>query len=487
MLFRGSGIRPTGRQRPKAAHGITRRELLIGATAGAIASAAQPRPNIIFILADDLGYGDLGITGNRDVPTPNLDGLAQQGVRFTQFYDASPICSPSRVGITTGQFPSRHLIHSYLSDRKTNRQLGMRDWLDPAAPCIARAFRQAGYATGHFGKWHMGGGRDVGDAPLPQAYGFDESVTSFEGLGERILGEEDGELSKQSAALGNGKVRLAHKYEQTGLYVDRAVDFIQRNKAKPFYLHLWPCDVHDGHFPRPELMARYERFSRNPYQQKFYAVLDEFDRQLGRVIKTVDDLGIADNTIVAFTSDNGPTAWPRYYREGFEPPGSTAGFRGRKWSLYEGGIRQPMLVRWKGRLPAGRVDETSVVGAVDLFPTFCSLAGIRTPAVTFDGVDVSAAFRGKAFTRNKPLMWEYDRGGAYPRPGKAEDVSPNLAIRDGRWKLLVKDDGSGAELYDFSKSQLEHDNVAGAHADVVERLRRQVIEWRRSLPQLSRE
>jgi arylsulfatase A-like enzyme len=487
MSFRASGTLQSGHRSPHLnSANITRRRFLTGAAGAGILRAAPLRPNIIFILADDLGYGDLGITGNRDVPTPNLDSLAHDGVRFTQFYDAAPICSPSRVGITTGQFPSRHLIHSYLSDRKSNRALGMRDWLDPSAPCIARSFQQAGYATGHFGKWHMGGGRDVGEAPLPQAYGFDESVTSFEGLGDRILGQEDGDLSKQSAALGTGKIQWAHKYEQTGLYVDRAVDFIRRNKAKPFYVHLWPCDVHDFHYPHPDLMGRYARFSRNPYQQKFYAVLDEFDRQIGRLLGALEDLGAASNTIVAFTSDNGPTAWPRYYREGFEPPGSTAGFRGRKWSLYEGGIRQPLLVRWKGRIPAGRVDETSVVSAVDLFQTFCSLASVRPPPVAFDGVDMSAAFRGKPHSRRPPLLWEYDRGAAYPRPGNPADVSPNLAIRDGRWKLLVKDDGSAAELYDFSQSQLEREDMAAAHPEVVRRLRRQVLEWRRSLPELNR-
>lgn len=466
---------------------MTRRTLLVAASAFAQAVPSQ-RPNIIMIFADDLGYGDLGVTGNRDVATPNLDSLARDGMRFSQFYVAAPICSPSRVGVTTGQFPSQHLIHSYLNDRKSNRALGMRDWLDPKAPCIARAFQQAGYATGHFGKWHMGGGRDVGDAPLPQAYGFEESVTSFEGLGDRILGEEDTGLSKQSASLGRGKIEWAPKHKQTEMYVDRTVEFVRRHKDKPFYVHLWPCDVHDGHFPRPDLLEKYVKFSSNQYVQRFYAVLDEFDRQMGRLFRALEEVGVADNTMIVFTGDNGPTAWPRYYREGFEPPGSTAGFRGRKWSLYEGGIRQPLLVRWKrGGVPAGQVDETSVVGAVDLFPTFCSLAGVKPPAgAKFDGQDMSAAFRGKpASKRANPLLWEYDRGGtSYPKPGQPEDVSPNVAIRDGRWKLLLNADGTQPELYDFSKSQLERENVAAAHPEVVRRLSKRALDWRKSLPKL---
>ena len=451
--------------------------------------AAQPapsRPNILFIFVDDLGYGDLGVTGNRDVPTPHMDSLARDGVLFTQFYVASPICSPSRVAITTGQFPSRHLIHSYLNDRKSHREQGMRDWLDPSAPCVARTFKQSGYATGHFGKWHMGGGRDVGDAPLPQAYGFDESVTSFEGLGDRILIEGDG-LSKQSAALGRGKIEWAPKHKLTELYVDRTIDFIRRNREKPFYLHLWPCDVHDGHIPRPDLMERYSRFSANPYLQRFYAVLDELDRQIGRLLKALEDSGVADNTIVALTGDNGPTAWPRYYKEGFEPPGSTAGLRGRKWSLYEGGIREPLLVRWKNGIPAGKVDKESIVGAVDLFPTFCSMAGVKPPTASFDGQDMSAAFRGKPKRRSKPLIWEYGRAGTYPLPGKQDDQSPNLAIRDGRWKLLINDDGSRQELYDFSQSDKERVNVAARRPVVAKRLSTQVLNWRRSLPVAAKE
>jgi arylsulfatase A-like enzyme len=148
--------------------------------------AATP-PNVVFILIDDLGYGDLGCTGNKDVPTPNIDRLAADGTLFTRFYVASPICSPSRVAFTTGQYPARHRFHSFLAAHADNQRHGMPDWLDPAAPSIARSFHQSGYGTAHIGKWHMGGGRDVGEAPLPQSYGFDESLTSFEGLGDRIL------------------------------------------------------------------------------------------------------------------------------------------------------------------------------------------------------------------------------------------------------------------------------------------------------------
>jgi len=449
--------------------------------------AAPPpsRPNIIFILIDDMGYGDLTVTGNKDVRTVNMDRLASEGIRFTQFYVASPICSPSRVAITTGQYPARNLINSYLNTRKRNRERGMRDYLDPAAPAVARAFQRAGYATAHFGKWHMGGGRDVGDAPLPEAYGFDESLVSFEGLGDRVL-QPDHRLSEMSARLDRGKLIWAPKHKKTEIYVNRAIDFIRRHRDGPFYLHLCPNDVHDPHLPSQEMLAKYERFKANPYVQRFYAVLDEMDRQIGRLLDTIDELGLAGRTLVMLTSDNGPTAWPRYYKEGYEPPGSTAGFRGRKWSLYEGGIRMPLLARWKGRIPAGVVDRQTVMGSVDLFPTFCKLAGVKPPAADFDGQDMSAALLGKPQKRERPLYWEYGRDKTYLKPGLPKDQSPNLAIRDGYWKLLINYDGSRLELYNLDADPHEQHNVADQYPKVARRLSKMVIQWRQSLPTLER-
>ncbi|MEP7365929.1 MAG: sulfatase-like hydrolase/transferase, partial [Acidobacteriota bacterium] len=424
----------------------------LAASFSAAAPAQTKRPNILFIYVDDLGFGDWGFTGNRDVPTPNVDKLATQGTFFSQFYVAAPVCSPSRVGATTGQYPARHLINTFLAARQSNREQNMRDWLDPKAPCVARTFQSAGYATGHFGKWHMGGGRDVGDAPLPQAYGFDESYTSFEGLGDRPLIEGDN-LSEQSAKLGRGHIDWMPKHKLTEVYVDKTIDFMRLNREKPFYIHLWPCDVHDAHQPRPDLLGKYDKFAANPYVQKFYAVLDEFDRQLGRLFVELDKLGLADNTVVVLTGDNGPTAWPRYYKEGFEPPGSQSNFRGRKWSLYEGGIRLPLVVRWPGKVPAGGRDASTILSGIDFHPTFAALAGVPTTGLTFDGEDMSAAIKGKPAKRKRPLFFEYGRTPAYQRPGKEHDQSPNLAIRDGRWKFLMNDDGSRRELYDFNAAQ----------------------------------
>jgi arylsulfatase A-like enzyme len=452
---------------------MNRRTFLV---AGMAAAAPAPRPNIIQILIDDMGLADLQCYGG-PIPTPNIDRIAAEGIRFTKAYVASPICSPSRVGIMTGQCPSRHRIFSFIDSRKRHRELGMADWLDPKVPTIARTFREAGYGTAHFGKWHLGGGRDIGDAPLPAEYGFDETYTSFEGLGDRVL--PPGRLSEMNEKLGRGKIDHAPQAELTRIYVDRTIGFVEncRKEKKPFYIHLWLNDVHDPFAPKPELMKKYERFSANKYVQQYFATIDEMDRQIGRVLQAA-----GDDTLVILLSDNGPTAWPRYYKEGLEPPGSTDGLRGRKWSLYEGGIRVPFMARWPGRIPAGRADRTTVISSLDLFPTCCKLAGIRTPKIAFDGEDLSRAFTGTAVRRKRPLFWDYGRDATYLRPGIESDRSPSLAIRRGKWKLLMNADGSNAELYDLESSPREQQNVADTHPELTRQLSTALITWRRSLP-----
>ena len=452
---------------------MNRRTFLLG---GVALAAAQPKLNVIQILIDDMGYADLGCYGG-PIPTPNIDGIAAEGIRFTQGYVASPICSPSRVGITTGQCPSRHRIFSYLNTREQHRRLGMADYLDPKAPSIARTFQQAGYATGHFGKWHMGGGRDVGDAPLPTEYGFDESYTSFEGLGDRVL--PPGRLSDVNEKLGRGKISHAPQAELTEIYVDRSLAFMKRagEANKPYYIHLWLNDVHDPFTPKPEGMKKYERYSSNKYLQQYFATIDEMDRQIGRLMAGADN-----NTLVVLLSDNGPTAWPRYYKENLEPPGSTAGLRGRKWSLYEGGIRVPFMARLPGRIPSGRVDETTVISSLDLFPTCCKMAGIAAPRVAFDGEDMSRALAGKPQKRKTDLFWDYGRDKTYLRPGVPHDQSPSLGIRSGKWKLLMNADGSSVELYDLVASPKEDKNVATEQPEIARKLSARLLAWRKSLP-----
>ena len=462
---------------------MRRRTLLQAGLALPALGASASRPNVIQILADDMGWADPHCYGG-EIETPNIDRLAAQGIRFTHAYNASPVCSASRVGITTGQFPSRHYIYSYLDTRARQRELREHNFLDPKAPLIARAFQSAGYGTGHFGKWHMGGGRDVGEAPPPTAYGFDESLTSFEGLGDRVL--PPGNLSDLNEKLGKGRITHAPQSALTEIYVDRSIDFAKRCAAvgKPFYIHLWPNEVHDPFLPKPELMKKYERFAANKYKQQYYAMVDNLDTQIGRLVSAVEQMGQASNTLFVFLSDNGPTAWPYYYREKLDPPGSTGGLRGRKWSLYEGGIRTPLIARWDGHIPAGKVDTTTVIGTVDLFPTCCSLARVPAPKVDFDGEDMAKAFLGKALTRRKDLFWDYGRTPAMQRPGLPQDQSPNLALLSNSWKLLQNDDGSRLELYDFRQSGNEQDNVAGRHPAEARRLSEKLLSWRKNLPVL---
>ncbi len=428
------------------------------------APATKP-PNILFLLADDLGFGDLTSYGNQVAPTPHLDRLAAEGTRFTQFYVASPICSPSRVGFLTGMFPASWRINSYLQSRAGNRVTEQADWIDPTAPSLARQLQAAGYATAHVGKWHLGGGRDVDDAPLPSAYGFDESLvnsTPLEGMGP---------------ALPDGTPR----WQTTELFVDAALDFIRRHPDKPFFVNLWFSEVHDAHIPRPEASeedrpqdARKKGQSLNT-PANFRKVLTGFDAQIGRLLRGLREAGRENDTLLIFAGDNGPQ--PLY--DGLR----RAGLRGQKWSLYEGGIRVPLIIRWPGHIPAGQVNEQTVMGAVDFLPTLCQLTNTPLPSSYQPaGEDLSVAWLGDKPLRTRPLLWEYRRSDVYLRPSDPHDLSPSVAIRDGRWKLLVNADGTGLELYDLADDTGESQNLAHQEADIARRLSEQALSWRRSLP-----
>lgn len=429
----------------------------------AAAPATDARPSVVLILADDLGPGDLGCYGGAGAETPNLDRLAATGTRFARYYSASPICSPSRAGLLTGQYPGRWRITSYLQTRAGNRSCDQADWLDVKAPSLGRAFRDAGYATAHFGKWHLGGGRDVTDAPPPQAYGYGESHVNFEGTGPRFANER-----------GSGQVA---RHAMTAYWADKAIDFITRNRDRPFFVNFWPQDPHTPHLP-----ATVE--ANGPPRSRCRAVVTELDRQVGRIIAALDRLGVAGRTAVVFTSDNGPE--PTFDQA------RTGGLRGMKWSLYEGGLRVPLIVRYPPVVPVGRADESTVLTGVDVFPTLLGLCGLRPPGgLNFDGEDMSTALRGNTVARAGPIYWEYGRKppppdgkrfGPFPRPREPNAQSPNVAVRDGRWKLLVNADGTAAELYDLEIDPRESADVTNAQTEVAGRLKRMALEWRRSLP-----
>lgn len=451
--------------------------LVLAAIAGASSGMARAGelPNIAVIFVDDLGYGDLGAYGNPVDLTPNIDQLAREGIRLDNFYVNSPICSASRVALTTGRYPQRSRIHSYLDSRASNRQRLMPDWLDPDVPTLARVLSDRNYRTGHFGKWHMGGGRDVDDAPAPRAYGFAESLVSFEGLGDRILSQLDGN-QQLSWTHGRGSVEYVPKDKMTQRYVDHAIQFIKQDRGRPFYVELFPGDVHDPHQPSEASLAKWGGKTANPHDAAFFAVLEELDRQIGRFLDALDEMGIADDTIVIFTSDNGPTDWPHYYDDGNLPPGSTGPLFGRKWSLYEGGIRVPFIARWPRHFPSGALDRHSVVAAIDLFPTLAALAAIDVGEVTFDGLDRSGVLLGTPAERSRPLFWEYGVHGSI-QPGRREHRSPQLAMREGVWKLLADADGGRLALFDLGSDIAESHNLATARADVVDKMLPRLRAW----------
>ena len=450
----------------KKARGIV---LLLALTFVLSRANAATQPNIIYLLTDDMGYGDTGTYGGQFVPTPNIDSLAKEGTKFTQYYVAAPVCSPSRVGMLTGMFPARWRIDNYLQTREGNRESEQADFLDPKAPSLARQLKAAGYATGHFGKWHMGGGRDVTNAPPFSAYGFDEHNSTWESP------EPDPNITATNWIWSPfDKVK---RYERTAYFVDKTLDFLDRHRDQPCYVDLWPDDVHTPWVPTKEDFAQ-KRRRLYESQANFKQVLAEYDVQVGRLIAGLKARGLTTNTILIFASDNGPI--PTFHST------RTAGLRGAKDSLYEGGTREPFIVVWPGHVPAGRVDTNTVICGVDLLPMFCHLAGTSLPAdQKLDGADMSKSFFGESLTRKKPLFWEYGRNGSeafgYPRETPLER-SPNVAVRDGKWKLLVNADGTDVQLYDLDNDQHETTNLAEKNPKVAERLKEEALKWRRSVP-----
>jgi uncharacterized sulfatase len=439
---------------------------------------AAPGPNIVMIFIDDMGWGDFSCFGNTEAKTPNIDALAAGGVRFTQFYVNSPICSPSRCALTTGQYPQRWRITSYLNNRADNERRGMAAWLDPKAPVLARLLKDGGYATGHFGKWHLGGQRDVDDAPPITDYGFDVSLTNFEGMGPKLLpltlkpgDREPGKIWGDAERLG-GPVTWMDRSKITRGFIDAAIPFIDQAVAakKPFYVNLWPDDVHSPFWPPVDRWADGKR-------GMYRSVLEEMDRQFGRLfdhLRANPDL--RDNTLVLICSDNGP-----------EPGAGSAGpLRGVKGGLFEGGIRSPLVVwgpGWLARNKAGHRDEESVFAAFDLAPSLLKLAGIATPeGIVFDGEELSGTLTGKAAaSRKAPIFWRRppDRKMSLCKPARR---LPDLAVRDGKWKLLCEYDGSMPMLFDLLADPGEAKNLAAAEPERVARLSKAAVGWHRSMP-----
>ena len=447
----------------KTIHALVVARLLapVPALRATAAPAPATKPNIVFIFADDWGWGDLSCHGHPWLKTPNLDRLASEGADFQQFNVLNPVCSPSRAAAMTGMYPARFCIHEHFAPN-VNVERGMPDWLDPKAPTIARFLKNAGYRTGHFGKWHLTNTGAPG-TPQPAEYGFDECAV-FNGPGD-----------------GNSQAKV-------DATADNAVRFIRESMGRPFYLNVWIHESHTPHRPTKESMERWKHHDEQ--KQVYAAVITDGDNDVGQVLAALKETGAEDNTIVLFSSDNGPewTGTQKYVgknaKDGtrgydtFYSVGQTGGLRGRKRSLFEGGVRTPFIIRWPGHVPAGVKNEKTVVTAVDLLPTLCAAAGVKLPQDYHgDGENLFDAFNGKERLRTRPIFWEW-RG-----TDTELDWWPRLAVREGDWKLAMTYDAKRVELHQLINDRAEAKDSSKEHPEIVARLSKLALGWKATLPE----
>jgi N-acetylgalactosamine-6-sulfatase len=453
--------------------------------AGCKKTDIKSKPNTIFILTDDQGYGDMGVAGHPYMLTPNLDRLAEEGTRFTQFYVNSTVCAPSRVALMTGHFPARHNVHHIYGNKELVRSHGVPDFLDPDVLTVADIMKQAGYTTGHIGKWHLCGNGDV-ESPEASEYGFDFDMIST-GCNRCELYRERWESTEHQLTLSSHWM------------VADAIDFISQSReiGEPFYLNLWTHVPHAPLNPTSEELAVYDDLHANPHdftswmvdyadsagnldsQMKiFCASMTSMDAALGKLLDYLDESGLSENTLIFFTSDNGPEDYHvgNASNAGMGSPGI---FRGRKRSTYEGGIRVPCIVRWPGHVAAGKVSD-AVWSGVDWLPTLARIIGIELPeGYQPDGEDVSDIFYGSDRGHNKPLYWEWK----FPVRSVKDYSPPQLAILEGQWKFYCNPDGSRPELYDLEADLEQRNNVVSEEPEIVARLKASLLAWKKTIPE----
>jgi arylsulfatase A-like enzyme len=428
-------------------------------------------PNVVFILADDLGWADLGCYGNPFNRTPNIDSLARQGLRFTQAYAAAPVCSPSRAAILTGKHPARlHLTNFLVGDRVDSlsplRPARWRPYLPPAEVTMAEWLRGQGYATGLVGKWHLGGsGPSHGDSLAPWSQGFDYTrMIGYNGLDYYRYGIfEDG---YQTEFRDKGTQYLTDKL------TDYAVQFLEKNQRRPFFLYLTYSAPHIILVPRGDklnhYLYKYEKFGGryNPY---YGAVVESLDDGVGRVLQTLRRLGLDENTLVVFTSDNGGVGLP----ELGPTPTSNAPLRSWKGHVYEGGIRVPLIFRWKGRLPQNQTRDAVVTGT-DFLPTFADLLGLP-PQPAPDGKSFAAVLAPNAapFDRG-PIFWHY--------PHFSNQLGrPAGAVREGDFKLIEWYETGKTELFNVKADVSEKTDLSAKNPEKARRLRHLLQTWRQAV------
>ena len=456
----------------------------------AAADASPKRPNIVFILADDLGAHDVGCFGSTSHQTPNIDALAKRGVRFTQAYAASPLCSPTRSSILAGVHPARsgitsptcHLPQIQLEKKLSKPGPAMRavnaesvTRMKPEYFTLAEALHEAGYATAHFGKWHLGFNRGANDHFEPKDQGFDldfPHTPSAPGPGGGYLAPW--KFIKDPGITGKPGEHIEDRMSE------EAAGFIRAHKDKPFFVNYWAYSVHSPWNARRDYIDRFQKTMDpgNPQHNPLYAAMvRSLDDGVGNLLKAIDDVGVADNTIIIFFSDNGGWAYPPKTTdpEGFAdiPATSNLPQRSGKASLYDGGTRVPFIIVWPGKTKPGTTND-ALFQSTDFYPTLLAMCGIKPHAdVKLDGLDQSRAILGGPSPRDR-VFCHFPHGS----PGQAEHIPgflPGTYVRKGDWKLIRffadNDDGSDRfELYDLKHDAGEARNLAAEKPELVAEL-----------------
>lgn len=429
----------------------------LGWNAPAFGTGEQP-PNIVFILADDLGWADLGCYGNRYHETPNIDRLAAQGIRFTDAYATCPVCSPTRASILSGQYPARIGLTDFIAGHwrpyaPLRVPRNRTQYLPLEIETLAEALARAGYASGHFGKWHLGG-----KTHYPEQQGFADSVVTS-GWGHF------GNQSDPDRGYGDDDYL-------TEVLADEAVRFIESNQDRPFFLHLSHFGVHIPLEARPELV---EKYAKKPAPGQginhpvYAAMLEHVDQSVGEVLDALDRLGLADNTIVVFYSDNGGL-YTRFDGQG-EYVTDNSPLREEKGTLYEGGIRVPLIMRWPGQITPGRVSQ-EVVTSVDFYPTLIEAAGAPTPGQPLDGESLLPVLTGASGLARDAVYWHYPH---------YHHSTPAGAIRKGAWKLIEFFEEGRLEMYNLDRDPGERHNLASPFPDQARALQNELAAWRASV------
>ena len=442
---------------------------LVVATLSLFLSAAclAEKPNVLLIYVDDLGYGDLGLYGHPVIQTPNIDALGREGMTFTNYYAPSALCSPSRAGVLTGRAPYRTGIKSWIPE---DTGIFLRD----EEVTLAEVLGAEGYATALIGKWHLNSDLAALDEPQPTDQGFDYFY------GHNAFQTP---TNKNPDNIYRDRELLPPQEGYTAeLYADEAIDWMEQNSGQPFFLFLSMAEPHTPIENPPEYNEIYSEFTDGPVVPipsgrseipvetlvargpgEYYANITYMDQQLGRVLQWMDRKGLGENTIVIFTSDNGPVTsrWINWWET--NAYGSTGGYRGRKHLQYEGGIKVPAVIRYPGTVEPGSTSDELLVGT-DLFVTLAHLGGGTVPDDRpIDGVDARAVLTGGELAA-RTVFWALDSVSDF-----------EFVVRDGDWKLFVDRDGQPQELYDLARDPLEFFNVQEDNPEVVADLMSQLM------------